>query len=309
MALAEVGVGNAVAVGVGPAVETALDHPVELAGREVVAEQVAPVVGGVQFRGARTPVEADRVAQAGGVGLHVGAVGAQAEQAGATLVLFLADVAARSDRNVEPAVGAEAQRARPVVAASGQPGQDALEPALRAAGAGIEADPTDGVHLRNVQPAGLQIHALRAVEPDEQRLSGVGASVAVRVGAHQRHLAGTRPADQQVARGRQAHEAGVGQAIGEEFDRKPVRGSQALPFGRARGRGAADQRAEDRCVDHIAVRKQQPAGGDDGREQSEYQERASHGASSTRRRSAARSILPIAPRAKASTNRISSGTL
>ena len=123
---AQVGVEHVEAVHVRPAVEGAALDAVEFVRREVVAKQVAAVLGGVERAVPRRPVEADAVAQAGRVDLALRAVGREAHHRGATRVLFLADVAGRALREVEPAVRAEADGARDVRAVAGEAGDDVL---------------------------------------------------------------------------------------------------------------------------------------------------------------------------------------
>src|SRR4030095_12254582 len=91
---------HAIAVGVRPAVEAVLDDAVELARREVVAEQVAAVVGGEQLAGLRPPVEADAFAQPAREDLLAASVRSIAEHRRAARILFLAHVAVRAERDV-----------------------------------------------------------------------------------------------------------------------------------------------------------------------------------------------------------------
>jgi hypothetical protein len=116
VSLAEVRVRHAVAVGEREAVEAALHDAVQLAGREVVAEEVATIVRRVQVAGAGLPVEADGVAEAARVYLLARAVGPIAHDRGATTIVLDAHVAARADRHVHESVGADPDRTRPVMA-------------------------------------------------------------------------------------------------------------------------------------------------------------------------------------------------
>ena len=101
---------------------------VQLAGREVVAEQVAAVVGRVELVGAGLPVEADASCAARSrrsprplpSGRKRSIAARRGSSSSHTLQL-------EPTRHVHPAVGSEAQRARPVVAAVRQPVDDALE--------------------------------------------------------------------------------------------------------------------------------------------------------------------------------------
>ena len=159
---AQVGVRYTLAVGERPAVEAPALDPVELAGREVVTEQIATVVGREELSAAWAPVEAHRVAKSRGIELGLAAVGLVAENGRAPGVALLARVAARSDGDVEQAVGADADGARPVVSAGRKPGHDPLVLSVDAARGGVEADAADRVHLRNVEPALVELHAVGA---------------------------------------------------------------------------------------------------------------------------------------------------
>ena len=163
------GSGWRVAVRERPAVEAALHDAVQLAGREVVAEQIAAVVGRVELAAVGLPVEADGVAQPRREDLALAAVGPEAQHRRAARVLLDADVAARADRDVQPAVGAEAHRARPVVAAAGQPGDDALERARDACARRRRSARARRVGLADVEPAVVEVDAVRAVQPLEER--------------------------------------------------------------------------------------------------------------------------------------------
>src|SRR5690606_34087435 len=104
---AELGIGDAIAVRVGPAVEAAAHDAVELARREVVAEEISAVVGGEELVRSRLPVESDGVPKAGREDLALASVGAEAEQGSASRIVFEARVAAGPDGDVHPAVRPE----------------------------------------------------------------------------------------------------------------------------------------------------------------------------------------------------------
>ena len=93
---AHVGIGHVVAVEIGPAVITAGLDAIQLAGGEVVTQQVAPVVRRVQFAAPGRPVKTDAVAQPGGEDLTTAAVEPEAHHGGAPLILFHADIAGRA---------------------------------------------------------------------------------------------------------------------------------------------------------------------------------------------------------------------
>src|SRR5439155_7172455 len=89
---------------------------VELVGGHVVAHVVRAVVGEPQLFGARIPVEADAVADAPRVDLAAAGRGRIEAADDAEALLRLADVARRSGREVEHAVGPEAQGLEAVMA-------------------------------------------------------------------------------------------------------------------------------------------------------------------------------------------------
>ena len=163
MARSEIGIGHAVAVCKGPAVEAPLHHQVELARREIVTEQVATVVRGIELPCAGPPVEADGVPQAAREDLHVRSVGIEAQHRGTSGVLLEANVAARSQGEVKPPVRPKVQGAGPVIPAAREPGHDALEGALGLACRRVESHAPDGVGLGDVEPATIQVHAVGAV--------------------------------------------------------------------------------------------------------------------------------------------------
>ena len=79
-----------------PAVVAAPEHPIELARREVVAQEVATVVGCVEGTGHRVPGEVRRVPQAAGELLLAAAVGPEAQHLAAPRLLLEAHVASSS---------------------------------------------------------------------------------------------------------------------------------------------------------------------------------------------------------------------
>jgi hypothetical protein len=218
---AEVGVRHAIAVGERPAVEPARHDPVQLVGREVVTEQVTAIVGRVQLVGARAPVEADRVAQAGRVQLLAAAVEAVADHGRAPGIFLDARVAARSHGYVEPAVGSDTHRTRPVVAAGRKAGDDARERAARRARLCVEADPPDGTRLRHPQPAIMDVEPMWTIESAQEDGAPVGFPIAVAVAPEKRHLSLPRLTDEEVARRREAQEAGVRQVARPRLPENP----------------------------------------------------------------------------------------
>ena len=274
---AHVRIEHAVAVDERPAVEAAGDDAVQFAGRKVVAEQVAAVVGGEQLAAPRRPVETDAVAQSRGVVLHRGAVGTQAQHRGAPRVFFGADVAARTDRHVEPAVGTEAHRAAPVVTARRQAGQDAfIGTAHRAAGR-IEGDPAHRGALADVEPAITDIQPVRAIEVVEQHLAALGRAVAIGVAPEQQHLAQAGLAHQQVAARRGTQKARFRHVSGVKIQPEPLAHREQLTDGRrARLRTLrAGHRVQHHApVGDLEVRRQHQHRRDQGSREHQQRDRA-----------------------------------
>src|SRR5215831_19435644 len=173
-------------------------------GGKVVAKQVAAVVGRVQLLGARSPVEADGVAQAGGVELLAAAIQPISYDRGATWVRLDARVAARAHGHVEHPVRTDAYRARPVVAAGREVGDDTCEWTAGRPRVRIEPDAPDGARLRHPEPAVVDIQAVRPVETAQQDHTAVRLAIAVAVALEQRDLALPRLAEQEIARGGEA---------------------------------------------------------------------------------------------------------
>jgi hypothetical protein len=285
---AEIRIRHTRAVDVGPAIEAAHDDLVELAGREVISEQIAAVVGGEERARARLPVEAHAVAQSRGVQLLLAAIRSVAHDRGAPRVVLLAHVAARPDRHVHPAIRAEAHGAGPVVAAARQSGHHALERAVDAAGRGIEANAPDRVGLRDVEPVLVQVHAVGTRESFQQQGPAIGDPVCVEVAMQQHDLAGTGPAHQKIPRGRDAHEARAGQIGGEASQHVAVRDLEALAQHALAGwlHAPAQQHRQHGGVDHEALGQQPLTGSSPQGEEGDHEQRALHRPQPSMRRDA-----------------------
>ena len=271
----EIRIRHAIAVREGPAVEASGHDAVELAGRQVVAQQIAAVVGGVELAVRRPPCEADRVAQPGREDLAVGAVGTEAQDGGPAWIVLDAHVAARADRHVHPAVRPEAHGARPVVAAGGQALHHALDRALGTALCRVEAHAHDRAGLAHVEPSLVQIDPVRAIEALEQRAHDAGAAVALAL--DEDDAPGARQGHEHVTERRDAQEARVGQAARPQLDREAVgsREQGADLVGRRRRATPPEQHVRERRVHGIALGQEEPAGGRGQRdEQQEPQEDA-----------------------------------
>ena len=105
---AELGIGKRTAVTVGIAeMQAGPRRVVQFVGRQIVAQQVAPVVGEPQFAGSGLPVEADAVAHAACDYLEIGAIRPHAGDDREAFRVRLADIARSPDRHVEPAIRTE----------------------------------------------------------------------------------------------------------------------------------------------------------------------------------------------------------
>ena len=225
---AEVGIEAAVSVRDGPAVVAPFDDAVQLAGRLVVAEQIAPVVGGVQVARARLPVEAHGVAEAlrEDLAARCRPVRSAAWPRGARPPRCRR-CSSSPTRHVEAPVRADAHGSRPVVPAGGKPGHDALQLAGRAAGLGVEAD-------RAPPPSPRRCRASRRAGRCRAACRGRRAgSPGRREGRRRPHRAARRTiapsrghAHQQVARRRRSQEARL-RHLGVEARRVAVRGADA----------------------------------------------------------------------------------
>src|SRR5262245_45612589 len=94
--------------------------PVEFTGWEVITQKVAAVVRGVERAVPWRPVEADTVAQSCGDDRAVLSFGGEAHERGAPCIVFDADIAGRTLREIQRAIGADAHRLAPVIAVIGK---------------------------------------------------------------------------------------------------------------------------------------------------------------------------------------------
>lgn len=179
-----VGIGNAVAVGKRPAVEAAFLDLVQLAGRKVVSEQVAVIVRRPETA-VGAPREPDRVAQPGRVDLLVRAIEIVARDRGPARIVLNAHVAARTDRDVEPLVRTDRDRARPVTTSGRESLDHGLDRTGHRARVRVEPHPAHRAGLRHVQPPLVHGQAVRKVQLLEQDPRSVGAAVPVGVALQQ----------------------------------------------------------------------------------------------------------------------------
>ena len=148
---------------------------IELIGRQIVAEQVAAVVGEPQGFTLRMPVEANAIAHAVGINFSVTSVGIQALDVGVTAGVRLANIARRADWDVKLAVRAEGDELPTMVRIAGKSVADdnrfrrIVEPQRTDAGAGVK---TDGRHLTGAQRADKE-RATTVVVRAEHHLPGV----------------------------------------------------------------------------------------------------------------------------------------
>src|SRR5262249_2763609 len=111
---AELRVGDSTRVAIGePEIHAGLRRDVELVVGNVIAEQIASVVGEPKLLGRRMPIEAYAVAHAAAEDHQARAVGLQASDRPVGR-LALTDVAGRAHRDVEESVGSESDHPRAV---------------------------------------------------------------------------------------------------------------------------------------------------------------------------------------------------
>ena len=222
---------------------------VQFVAGNVVAEQVAAVVGEPQALRPRLPVEADRVADAAGHVFPAAAVGVHADQL-AVCRRRVADVARRTDRHVQLAVRAERDELPAVVRLGGQ-----LVGDYRGLGRVVQvvldvAQHQDPAHRGNVQIAALERHAHRQLQAAGDHPHLLGDAVAVRVGQRV-DLAGAVGADEHRALRAQRDLARVRHLVGIDGDMETRR--QGQPVQRQRGLHRQGQ-------DHQQQRQQQAHG-------------------------------------------------
>jgi hypothetical protein len=170
---------------------------VEFVGRQVVAEQVAAVVGEPELPGLRLPVEADAVAYASGIDISAAAIGIHAQDIGVALRIGVADVAGRAYRHVEFAVRAEGDEFPAMMRLAGQPvGHQHGCRRLRQASLDIVVA-QDAAHRRDVETAVPVGHADRALQTAGD--DGDGLCFEVGAEAHRMHLSRLHRTDEKRA--------------------------------------------------------------------------------------------------------------
>ena len=180
---AHIGVGDIVAVVIGPAVEVALFDEIQFTGREIVAQQVATVIRGVEFAVPGRPVKTHAVAQASGDDVAAAAIGREAHHGVAALILFHADITGRSLGQVQEAVRAHSQGLAPVVALVCETLHHRLVGPRQFAAGAVEGHPANAIRFGDIQIVPDEVHAERALQPIDQRLDRVRAPVPVGVPA------------------------------------------------------------------------------------------------------------------------------
>ena len=206
-------------VAVGPAVEAALPYRGQVVRDQVVADLVALVDDGPQLAGDRFPLQAGRVAQAGGVDAAAAAGDVHLENRRATVFdrrAVLGDVAVRTDAHVELApVGTGEQRLGPVVV-DGVRQVGELHPQVGDPGFTRHvAVAHDIPGIGDIQVIPHPLHAKRRVQPFQEHVllplaSGVGSAQQGDAVAALAGLAGLpldHPRDELLRRG---HRRGAG---------------------------------------------------------------------------------------------------
>ena len=209
----------------GPAVEGAVLHDGEIVRRLIVAAPIALVHRRPELAGARMEGEPHRVPEARRQEVLARAARLVTHDRRAPPVALTAEVARRSDRDVEPAVGTEGERARPVSAARWEVLDDdggvVPAPCRR-----VVAEAPHAPGFGDVEPAVAEGETVGQVEVGGDGEDGVGAPVGVRV--RERDDAPlARRRDEERPRGVERHEARRAEAAGELLD--PEAGWQRDP--------------------------------------------------------------------------------
>ena len=233
--------------------ESRLLRPVQLVGRDQVAQIVAAIVGEEHLAGHGMPVEADRVAHPAREDLEPVAVGIHPDDR-ALEAGDLADVAGRADRDIELAVRSEAGVAPAVVAEIRQHAgrHHDLDLAVR-----LEAD--DPVLLGHEETPVRRGQAVGCLQPggDVQHAFGDAVAVAVEDGVE----VGLARADIDLATTVRDRQRARARHLGEHLDREARRQIEALQrrvratLGGAAGQAEqeGDQTQRHRVLKHQAV--------------------------------------------------------
>ena len=159
---AHVRVGQVSAIVIGPAIEVILLDVVQFAGGEIVSQQVAAIVRGIELATPGRPVETDAIAQAGGDRFSVAAVQFETHYGGASGIPLLTDIAGRALSQVELVVRADADCLTPVVAIVSQALDDRLVFSSQLASTAVKEHTADAVGFRDIEPVIVDSHTQRS---------------------------------------------------------------------------------------------------------------------------------------------------
>ena len=248
---AELGVGNVALVAEGVAeVHVDLGRVVQRVARALVAQPVAAVAREPQVAGVGMPVEPDRVPHAVREDLRRAAVRVQPGDGGVADVLVgpVADVAGRAHRDVQLAVGPEADE----LPAVGPVRRESVvhhhrlgrvpQPRLDAV---VTQDP---VHLGHVERPAAEGDAVRHVQAAGEGQHLVGPLVLVGV-EHRVDVAGPARADEQDAGRRPGHRPGVGHVGRVHLDRESLRQGEPVELNLGGSGAGEDGQAEGETAD------------------------------------------------------------
>jgi hypothetical protein len=203
-------------------VKPGLGGSIELIRGQIVTQLVTAIVGEPQLVGVRVPVETDRVPNPACEHLAPGPGDAHAGDRRVQRILRQADVARRTDLQVQQTVGSKTDElpsvellGREIVAYDDRirwvrkPLVDIVKPQNAADLSHVERTVLPGDPVRHLEPAGDSVYRV-----GHMVVIGIDDSV------HHPLPAGTNVQD---AAGAQRHRAGVGNVIGEDLDPKPLR--------------------------------------------------------------------------------------
>jgi hypothetical protein len=200
--------------------------------------------------------EPDRVAKPGREEAFARSVGLVSDDGGSSAILLTTRVAGRADGHVQPPIGAERDRAGPVVLTGGKIGDDDAGVARDQAG-GIVGEAHDTAGLGHVEGAPVESQAVGEIEPGGHHHEVVGPAVAVAIGQGE-NAAGGRHGDEHDARRVDRQRARRAEADGELIEAKARgKGDRGL-VGAARDQGDRRRDQKDARANTCAAARPRP---------------------------------------------------
>lgn len=221
VAFAEIGVWTVVAIGIGPAVKSAAFDLIQLAGWVVIAQKVSAVIGRKKLIRAGLPIEAHGVSESRGVDFAAAAVGLETHDRGSPGVFLFTGIAARTDVQVEPAVGSESKRPRPMISARRNPLNDSDGGAGNRDLVGArfgERDPRDRPGFPDVERAVSKVEAVGLIETLDKNGLPVRSPIAVCVPEDLEQLTLARLTHDQASLRAESHHPSIRDVLGKELD-------------------------------------------------------------------------------------------